>query len=311
MYQRGDKYFHFWVFAPNSHRVHKIKMSKKLVTVILSIMFLALGYTLYNSKALFDVYNAYRYTLSMEDSNQKLAAILKRLEEQNSDLRFKQSKIDGYENELAIRMVQLESIIQAASKLNMLSHAESDSRNSNKNSGQGGLEISCVGDRCNQPKASYNRYTKLITMDSMLARAESYSETLSKIPFLSPVQSHVTSHYGTRRSPFSGKIKHHEGADFAMPAGSEVHVTADGIVKKVKRCRTYGLYVDVEHSKKVMTRYAHLSKVYVSEGQSVCAEQILGLVGSSGHSTGPHLHYEVRVDGRTIDPLRIMNIRLG
>ena len=59
-----------------------------------------------------------------------------------------------------------------------------------------------------------------------------------------------------------------------------------------------------------MTRYAHLSKVFVKEGQSVCAEQILGLVGSSGHSTGPHLHYEVRVDGKTIDPLRIMNVKI-
>lgn len=131
-------------------------------------------------------------------------------------------------------------------------------------------------------------------------------ERFRGVPLGFPGNGHVNSEFGPRRSPFSKRTRMHHGVDLALPYGSYVLSTAEGIVSSVRRTKSYGLVIDVKHGNEVVTRYAHLSKALVRRGERICRGEVLGLVGNSGMSTGPHLHYEVRVGGKSVDPLPLM-----
>ncbi|MCI5064684.1 peptidoglycan DD-metalloendopeptidase family protein [bacterium] len=131
---------------------------------------------------------------------------------------------------------------------------------------------------------------------------------LRKLPIGFPGNGHINSHFGPRRSPFTRRTRMHQGVDMALPYGSYIAATADGVVEAVRRTGSYGLMIDVRHANGVTTRFAHLSKALVREDEEVCRGEYLGLVGNSGRSTGPHLHYEVRVNGKPINPRPLMMI---
>lgn len=114
----------------------------------------------------------------------------------------------------------------------------------------------------------------------------------------------VTSGFGMRRHPLLGILRPHAGVDLAAPAGSPVVATAEGRVSTAGWTGGFGLLVAVEHGRGRQTRYAHLSRLNVTAGQRVRHGDVIGYVGSTGRSTGPHLHYETRVNGRAINPRR-------
>lgn len=116
-------------------------------------------------------------------------------------------------------------------------------------------------------------------------------------------RSYLTSRYGMREHPILGGLRMHTGVDLAAPTGSPVVAPQSGTVTYANWRGGYGLEVSVLHAGGVETRFAHLSRLMVYPGEHVTKGQILGLVGSTGRSTGPHLHYEVRVNGRAINPL--------
>lgn len=116
----------------------------------------------------------------------------------------------------------------------------------------------------------------------------------------------LTSDYGMRTHPVLGGRRNHKGVDLAGPTGTPVYATADGIVSKAERFSSYGNYIQIEHGGELQTRYAHLSGYAVSAGQSVRKGDLIGYVGSTGRSTGPHLHYEVRIAGQAVNPLPYM-----
>ena len=109
----------------------------------------------------------------------------------------------------------------------------------------------------------------------------------------------------TLRQPtfFTGKVARHNGIDIPAPHGTPIYATADGIVGRAQRLGGYGNYVEVEHGNAIQTRYGHMSSYIVTPGQQVKKGQILGYVGSTGRSTGNHLHYEVRIEGAPVNPM--------
>ena len=111
----------------------------------------------------------------------------------------------------------------------------------------------------------------------------------------------MSSSYGTR-TPVLGGGRNHKGVDLAAPSGTPVYATADGYVAKAEYWSSYGNYIQVEHGGDMHTRYAHLSDYNVVAGQQVKKGDLIGFVGSTGRSTGPHLHYEVRIAGEAVDP---------
>jgi murein DD-endopeptidase MepM/ murein hydrolase activator NlpD len=113
-----------------------------------------------------------------------------------------------------------------------------------------------------------------------------------------------TSGYGVRSDPFRHSAAMHAGIDLAAPQGTAVYATADGIVDKAEwTSGGYGNLVEVSHGKGVQTRFGHLSRILVHSGQLVHRGDLIALVGSTGRSTGAHLHYEVRIDGHAVNPV--------
>jgi murein DD-endopeptidase MepM/ murein hydrolase activator NlpD len=125
-------------------------------------------------------------------------------------------------------------------------------------------------------------------------------------PSIMPAHGWLTSTVGRRRDPINGGRDYHSGLDIAADHGSSVYATADGVVTQASREGAYGNLVVVDHGYGLETRYGHLSAYKVKPGAQVKRGEIIGLVGTTGRSTGSHLHYEVRVNGRLLNPLQLL-----
>lgn len=147
------------------------------------------------------------------------------------------------------------------------------------------------------------------------AQAERLTKTLSVIPIRKPITGEVdfSSTFGVRLDPFLGRPAMHTGVDFRGHTGDPVRVTANGTVTSAGWAGGYGRMVEVDHGNGLVTRYGHMSEILVRVGQGVKIGQVVGRVGSTGRSTGPHLHYETRVDGEPVDPQKFLRagLRIG
>ena len=124
------------------------------------------------------------------------------------------------------------------------------------------------------------------------------------VPSLMPIDAtRVTGVFGMREHPILHRYKAHKGIDLAAPSGTPVYAAADGIVARAEWFSTYGNYIQIEHGGEIETRYAHLSAYAIASGDRVRKGDLIGYVGSTGRSTGPHLHYEVRVAGEAVNPM--------
>lgn len=124
------------------------------------------------------------------------------------------------------------------------------------------------------------------------------------IPSTKPVSTaNFTSGFGVRSDPFRGGAAMHAGIDLAGPTGTPIYATADGIVGRAEWANGYGNLVELNHGKGIQTRYGHLSKILVKPNTRVKRGELIALMGSTGRSTGSHLHYEVRIDGHAVNPL--------
>ena len=137
--------------------------------------------------------------------------------------------------------------------------------------------------------------------------ASSFNPSKVSIPSRMPVDSaKFTSGFGMRWHPVTGGRHQHKGVDLAQPVGTPVHATADGMIARSEWFSSYGLYVQIEHGGNLETRYGHMSRLNVAAGQMVHKGDVIGFVGTTGRSTGPHLHYEVRVAGVAVNPIPYM-----
>jgi murein DD-endopeptidase MepM/ murein hydrolase activator NlpD len=144
------------------------------------------------------------------------------------------------------------------------------------------------------------------------ATAPKFRPASVAVPSRMPVEgAALTSGFGMRTHPVLGGRRGHKGVDLAMPTGTPVYATADGMVSKAEWFSSYGLYISLEHGAQIQTRFGHLSRLAVATGQSVKKGDLIGYVGSTGRSTGPHLHYEVRIAGTAVNPVPYMqgNVR--
>ncbi len=149
--------------------------------------------------------------------------------------------------------------------------------------------------------------TAAFAASSMTALPLRRPTTGVSIPSMIPVEGvHLTSAYGMRWHPVTGGRHVHKGVDLAGPVGTPVHASADGIVEKAEWFSSYGLYVAIEHGGDIETRYGHMSRLNVAAGEHVYKGDVIGYIGTTGRSTGPHLHYEVRIAGEAVNPMPYM-----
>ncbi len=153
------------------------------------------------------------------------------------------------------------------------------------------------------PAADSNFDTSLSGLEIALDHLNTVSSQVRALPLANPVPDQpVSSNFGNRRDPFLKRVAFHSGMDFKTPYGFPVKATASGTVTSTGRRGGYGKMIEVDHGNGIVTRYAHLSRIHVNVGQKVEAGSIIGSAGSTGRSTGTHLHYEVRVNDKPLNP---------
>ena len=145
---------------------------------------------------------------------------------------------------------------------------------------------------------------EIAAVKGSLVQIAKLRELMRYLPLSAPLpgQLTVTSPFGMRLDPFLDRMSLHPGMDFHQAFGSAIHATGAGKVVIAHYWGGYGNMVEIDHGNGIMTRYGHMSRLNVAEGQNVVRGQVLGYIGSTGRSTGPHLHYEVRLNGVAVNP---------
>jgi len=140
------------------------------------------------------------------------------------------------------------------------------------------------------------------------ANVDRLTRTLGAVPVRKPIMGEIdlSSGFGVRSDPFLGRPAMHTGLDFRSSTGDPVRATANGTVESAGWSGGYGKMVEIDHGNGFATRYGHMSEIEVKVGQQIKIGQIIGRVGSTGRSTGPHLHYETRIDGEAVDPQKFL-----
>jgi len=144
--------------------------------------------------------------------------------------------------------------------------------------------------------------------DDLLKKVDDYLEAVRLMPLGRPVSGSVSSPYGKRVDPINGKSAFHEGIDIRGERGEKVFATAAGTVSKAYKNGGYGNYVEIDHGNGYRTVYAHLQNYLVKPGERVEQGQVIGQVGDTGRSTGAHLHYEIRLGSKPINPTKFMKV---
>lgn len=142
-----------------------------------------------------------------------------------------------------------------------------------------------------------SNWKRLDTAGATVARTSVYIPTGRPVEKLT-----LTSSFGVRFDPFNGRARMHKGLDIPGPLGTPIYATADGVVTRAQWANGYGNLIELAHGNDTETRYGHLSKLLVEPNQRVHRGQLIGLMGSTGRSTGSHLHYEIRIAGAAINP---------
>lgn len=150
-------------------------------------------------------------------------------------------------------------------------------------------------------------HANLVGLGSQIGRLEEMRKLLRSLPVGAPLESYnLMGTFGVRHDPFSGQLAMHNGLDLAAPMRTPVMTTGPGVVVVAGWSGEFGNMVEINHGYGVSTRYGHLSRVYVKPGQRVTARHVIGLVGTTGRSTGPHVHYEVLNDGKNLNPAKFL-----
>ncbi len=172
-------------------------------------------------------------------------------------------------------------------------------------SGQGGPFVPALDESDIKPGEHFK--ASLDLLDSHVSHHEELQTLMRQLPLSPPMDFFtVSSHYGKRRDPINKQWAMHYGLDLGGPMRSSVFATAPGRVTYAGRKGKYGRFIEIDHGNGIKTRYGHLNKILVKRGQKVGYHDKIGLLGNSGRSTGPHLHYEVHVNGRPKNPWKFI-----
>ena len=153
-----------------------------------------------------------------------------------------------------------------------------------------------------------DRGRKLRLLDQVVMERELSEDSLS--PGLPVRSGYISSYFGMRKDPLHGRQSFHSGVDYAGKIGTDILAVADGLVIQSETVSGYGRLVEIRHANGLVTRYAHCKKLLVAAGDLVTKGQVIATLGSSGRSTGPHLHFEVLKEGVAINPLRLAGLDL-
>lgn len=294
-------YFNVLIFGQKTSKTRNFRIHKKTFKIGLYLLCFSLLSTIF---FLCDYIQIRKKTFELSQLRQQT-------QEQKSKIHFFSSKIEDLENQLS-RLKDFDK------KIRIIANLEK-SQETTSFMGMGGPSPSDVREKLKAEKDEKGLAHQLRTdIERLESEATSQEESLSELvkllqskkeilvhtPSIWPVHGWVTSGFGFRINPFTGLTQMHEGLDISNRIGTPVVATADGIVSATGKDYSYGNVVVISHGFGMTTRYCHLNKIFVRAGQKVKRGNKIAEVGTTGRSTGPHLHYEVRVNGIPANPAR-------
>lgn len=288
----GKSFYTFIIVRNATSRLHKIKLPVRalyllgIVGVLLFFVTVTLGFSY--AKMAFK------------------AADYDKLEAENTDLKVQKKNLEVATLKLGEKITNLENVSEKIQNL-----IENDPMTN-----RGKLNAPAIGgSKIDYPTAALLGTTKpdVELMKDRTSEMEEYFSTLEQIaqqrattwritPNIWPVKGTITSHYGERLDPFNGDSENHLGLDISALYGAQVRAPADGKVIYAQRMAAYGNLLIIDHGNGLTTRYGHLSRFIANVGQKVKKNEVVALVGNTGRTTAPHLHYEVRLNDRPRNP---------
>lgn len=224
------------------------------------------------------------------------------------EFEHQKSQLVSYENSIKDLQAAIANFESYTKKLNVMAGLRSpDVLSSPAGLGSGAQESIASGTQSHSQVVLQNLSQKAESIDRNLNGLVSFFEIqrtrLASTPSIMPVAGWLSSSFGNRVDPFTGRMQFHAGIDISTNSGNQVAASADGIVINVSQDRMLGKNVSISHGYGIVTVYAHLSGFAVKEGQKVKRGDVIGYVGMTGKALGPHLHYEVRVNDKPVNPL--------
>ena len=236
------------------------------------------------------------------------AADYDKLQDENTNLKIQKKNLEVATVKLGEKLSNIENLFERIQNL-----VESDSLTK-----RGKMNVPAVGgSKVDYPTAELlgsgnlkngvellkDRTAEMETQLTLLEQVAEKKATIRRLtPTIWPVKGHISSHYGNRADPFNGEAELHLGLDISALFGTQVHAPADGKIIYAQRKAAYGNLIIIDHGNGLTTRLGHLSRFNVKVGQKVRKNDVVGYVGTSGRSTAPHLHYEVRLNDRPVNP---------
>jgi murein DD-endopeptidase MepM/ murein hydrolase activator NlpD len=317
-----DEQLHI-IIAGNRGKVFKLPCSRKKICLIISASLVALLVLTITSIVSISLYNKNRTIVEqLAHKNRTIVKQLASLQDKlhtSSEQIARHNKLTEEEKlklDLKVARLELNSIKQATAfkeeKETLLSTAieELNIRNEliEKIIGSIGIKIPQNEDSDEKHRGGLFIEQPDTETDDLLYKTDQYLDTIRSLPLGTPVQGNITSRFGKRKDPLNKKSAFHPGVDIRGKRGEKIYATADGVVIKSYRNGGYGNYVTIDHGNGYTTSFAHMKKYLVQKGDRVERGQVIGLVGNTGRSTGPHLHYEIALDDKVINPYKFMKI---
>jgi murein DD-endopeptidase MepM/ murein hydrolase activator NlpD len=284
-----DKRYSTIIFVPHARaKFRKLKVSHRLLFSIISLV---------TSSLCLSTFFSVQYFTSLSQTHE-----LSKLRRENKDL---QVANEQFSRSVESLRGQLRTVEDRTRKLAII--AGITTLDETAQGGSGGLrndELDAANPyRDDVDKMSFRSHRIAKDLAVLEEKFVAQSHLLSSTPSIVPVRGILTDGFGTRSDPFTGERGAHNAVDISSAVGQPVRSPADGIVVKAEWANGYGNVIFVSHGYGYSTRYGHLSGFAAKPGQRVKRGDILGYVGSTGRSTGPHLHYEVRVNNNPVNPL--------
>jgi murein DD-endopeptidase MepM/ murein hydrolase activator NlpD len=306
-----DEQFHI-IIAGDKGKVFKVPCSRKKLCIIVAasvLSFLILTVTSFCSFSLYtrnvDISSQLEGMKAKLHTSAEQIAVYSRLTEEQRlklDLRVARLELNNIKQATAFKEEKESIISTAVDELNERSELIE------RIIGSIGIKIPLNKDNDSKHSGGLFIQQPDTERDEVLFKADKYLNAIRYLPFGKPVKGPITSRFGKRQDPLNNKSAYHTGIDFRGKRGEPIYATADGVVKKAFRNGGYGNYVLIDHGNGYTTAFAHMQKYVVHKGDRVERGQLIGLIGNTGRSTGSHLHYEVALDKKPINPYNFLKI---
>ncbi|MCI0390003.1 MAG: peptidoglycan DD-metalloendopeptidase family protein [Acidobacteria bacterium] len=283
---KEDKRFYTFVFAPTaSSPLRKFNVHHKILYAILGFAIVGL---------LTVIYGAYRLT-----QHAYIVAKLNILENKNRELKEENQEAKSKYDQLQNRLAALDTTQRKLAEASGVSRIADVSKDIGRGGPNGEAKVSDIEETTAALESELRQIKDVFDRNQV---------KLASTPSGWPVRGYITDGFGSRRNPFGRGYETHTGLDIATNHGTAIEATADGRVIFAGPHGGYGNIVVVDHGYGITTRYGHMSQIEVQVGQHVTRGKMIGAVGSTGRSTAPHCHYEVRLHDRPVNPLSYISI---